>query len=253
VFVDTFIHRPILASVCSLVIILAGAIAIPTLPIAQFPELAPPQVQVTAFYNGANAETVETAVTNPLEQAINGVEGMQYMTSTSGNDGSSSITVTFDLTRNLDVAAVDVQNRISQAEGRLPNEVKQVGISVTKVSSNFVLAAAAYAEHGQYDPLFISNYLDRFIVDEIKRVPGVGNVFVFGIGRYAMRLWVDPNKLAGRNITADEVVQALREQNVQVAAGAVGSTRPAAGAASRCTGERSSAATSSSTRIGLAT
>src|SRR3954470_6705004 len=193
--------------------------AIPTLPIAQFPELAPPSVQVAAFYNGANAETVETAVTNPLEQAINGVEGMQYMTSTSGNDGSSSITVTFDLTRNLDVAAVDIQNRISQADGRLPNEVKQVGISVTKVSSNFVLAAAAYAEHGEYDPLFISNYLDRYVVDEIKRVPGVGNVFVFGVGRYAMRLWLDPDRLAGRNITADEVVQALREQNVQVAAG----------------------------------
>jgi len=226
---DTFIRRPILASVCSLVIILAGAIAIPTLPIAQFPELAPPSVQVSAFYNGANAETVETAVTNPLEQAINGIEGMQYMTSTSGNDGSSSITVTFDLTRDLDVAAVDVQNRISQAEGRLPNEVKQVGISVTRVSTNFVLAAAAYAENGQYDPLFISNYLDRFVVDEVKRVPGVGNVLVFGVGRYAMRLWVDPDKLAGRNITADEVVQALREQNVQVAAGAVGAEPAARG------------------------
>jgi hydrophobic/amphiphilic exporter-1 (mainly G- bacteria), HAE1 family len=223
VFADTFIRRPILASVFALVIILAGVIAIPTLPIAQFPELAPPQVTVVAFYNGANAETVETAVTLPLEQAINGVEGMQYMTSTSGNDGSSAITVTFDITRDLDVAAVDVQNRISQAEGRLPNEVKQVGISVTKVSSNFVLAAAAYAEKGEYDPLFISNYVDRFVVDEIKRVPGVGNVFVFGIGRYAMRLWLDPDKLAGRDITADEVVSALREQNVQVAAGAVGS------------------------------
>ncbi len=222
-FADTFIRRPILASVCSLVIILAGGIAIPTLPIAQFPELAPPQVTVAAFYNGANAATVESAVTLPLEQAINGVEGMQYMTSTSGNDGSSSVTVTFDITRNLDVAAVDVQNRISQAEGRLPNEVKQVGISVIKVSSNFVLAAAAYAEKGEYDTLFISNYIDRFVVDEIKRVKGVGNVFVFGVGRYAMRLWVDPGKLAGRDITADEVVAALREQNVQVAAGAVGS------------------------------
>jgi HAE1 family hydrophobic/amphiphilic exporter-1 len=222
VLADTFIRRPILASVCSLVIILAGAIAIPTLPIAQFPELAPPQVSVVSFYNGANAETVETAVTIPLEQAINGVEGMQYMTSTSGNDGSSNIIVTFDINRNLDVAAVDVQNRISQAEGRLPNEVKQVGISVTKVSTNFVLAAAAVSEHGEYDTLFLSNYVDRFIVDEIKRVPGVGNVMVFGIGRYAMRLWIDPDKLAGRNITADEVVQSLREQNVQVAAGAVG-------------------------------
>src|SRR6266704_3478853 len=215
-FVDTFIRRPILASVCSLVIILAGLIAIPTLPIAQFPELAPPQVSVTAFYNGANAQAVETAVTTPLEQAINGVQGMQYITSTSGNDGTCVITVTFDPTRDLDVAAVDVQNRISQAEGLLPNEVKQVGISVTKVSTNFVLAAAAYAEHGEYDPLFVSNYLDRFVVDEIKRVPGVGNVLVFGIGRYAMRIWLDPDRLAARNITADEVVDALREQNVQI-------------------------------------
>src|SRR5215831_4140786 len=152
--------------------------AIPTLPIAQFPELAPPSVQVVAFYNGANAQTVETAVTVPLEQAINGAEGMQYMTSSSGNDGTCAITVTFDVSRNLDVAAVDVQNRLSQAEGRLPNEVKQVGISVTKVSTNFVLAAAAYSEHGEYDPLFVSNYLDRFVVDELKRVPGVGNVQV---------------------------------------------------------------------------
>jgi len=222
VFVDTFIKRPILASVCSLVIILAGVIAIPTLPIAQFPELAPPQVQVIAFYNGANAQAVETAVTIPLEQAINGVEGMQYITSTSGNDGTCAITVTFEPTRNLDVAAVDVQNRISQAEGLLPNEVKQIGISVTKVSTNFVLAAAAFSEKGEYDTLFISNYVDRFVRDELKRVKGVGDVIVFGIGRYAMRLWLDPNKLAGRGVTADEVVQALREQNVQVAAGQVG-------------------------------
>jgi HAE1 family hydrophobic/amphiphilic exporter-1 len=222
VFVDTFIRRPILASVCSLVIILAGILAIPTLPIAQFPELAPPQVSVVAFYNGASAQTVETAVTIPLEQAINGVQGMQYMTSSSGNDGTCAIVVTFDPTRDLDIAAVDVQNRISQAEGLLPNEVKQVGISVTRVSNNFVLAAAAFAEHGEYDALFISNYVDRFVRDELKRVPGVGDVLVFGIGRYAMRLWLDPDKLAGRHVTADDVVQALREQNVQVAAGQVG-------------------------------
>ena len=145
------------------------------------------------------------------------------MSSSSGDDGTSAMTVTFDLKRNLDAAAVDVQNRISQAEGRLPNEVKQLGIAVTKVSSNFVLAAAAFAEHDEYDPMFVSNYVDRFVVDEIKRVPGVGNVFVFGIGRYAMRLWLDPDRLAARSVSADEVVQALREQNVQIAAGAVGS------------------------------
>jgi HAE1 family hydrophobic/amphiphilic exporter-1 len=220
--VDTFIRRPILASVCSLVIILAGAVIIPSLPIAQFPELAPPQVQVIAVYTGANAQTVETAVCTPLEQAINGIEGMQYITSSSGSDGTCSVLVTFDVTRDLDIAAVDVQNRISQVSGRLPTEVNAVGIAVTKVSQNFVLAAGAYAENGEYDTLFVSNYVDRFIKDELKRVAGVGDVVVFGERRYAMRLWLDPDRLAGRSITADEVVAALREQNVQVAAGQIG-------------------------------
>src|SRR5437667_68414 len=169
---DTFIKRPILASVCSLVIILAGAIAIPTLPIAQFPELAPAQVQVTAFYNGANAETVETAVTNPIEQAINGIEGMQYIISTSGNDGTAAIVVTFDVTRNLDIAAVDVQNRISQAEGRLPNEVKQIGISVQKVSTNFVLAAGAYSAKGEFENVILKRSDEGALV----RVKDVGRV-----------------------------------------------------------------------------
>ena len=228
-FVETFITRPILASVCSLVIILAGAISIPTLPIAQFPELAPPQVQVIAVYNGASAQTVETAVTTPIEQAINGIEGMQYMTSSSSSDGSCSITITFDVTRDLDIAAVDVQNRISQVAGRLPSEVNAVGVAVSKVSNNFVLAAGAFAEHGEYDLAFVSNYVDRFVKDELKRVPGVGDVVLFGERRYAMRLWIDPDRLAGRNITADEVVQALREQNVQVAAGQVGAPPVRAG------------------------
>jgi hydrophobic/amphiphilic exporter-1 (mainly G- bacteria), HAE1 family len=221
-FVDTFIRRPILASVCSLVIILAGVVAIPTLPIAQFPELAPPQVQVVAFYTGAAAQTVESAVTTPLEEAINGVEGMLYMTSSSGNDGTSSITITFDVTRNIDVASVDVQNRISRVEGRLPNEVKAVGISVNKVATNFVFGAGMFAENGQYDALFISNYIDRFVVDDIKRVSGVGDVIIFGERKYAMRLWLDPDRLASRGVTSDDVVNALREQNVQVAAGQVG-------------------------------
>jgi len=228
-FVDTFIKRPILASVCSLVIILAGLIAIPTLPIAQYPDLAPPQVQVNAFYNGADAQTVETTVTTPLEQAINGVEGMSYMTSTSGNDGSCGITITFDITRNIDVAAVDVQNRISQVTGRLPNEVKAVGLSVTKVSTNFVAAIGVYADKNQYDSLFLSNYIDRFIKDDIKRQPGVGDVVIFGERKYAMRLWVDPERLASRGITAADVVNALREQNVQVAAGQVGQSPARAG------------------------
>jgi HAE1 family hydrophobic/amphiphilic exporter-1 len=221
-FVDTFIRRPILASVASLVIILAGVVSIPTLPISMYPDLAPPQVVVTAFYNGASAQVVETAVTTPLEQAINGVEGMRYMTSTSGSDGTSAITVVFDVTRDLDVAAVDVQNRVAQVEGRLPNEVRQIGVSVTKVSTNFVLGAGLWDERGVYDQLFISNYIDLVIKDGLKRVPGVGDVFVFGERRYAMRLWLDPVRLAARELTAADVVSALREQNVQVAAGQVG-------------------------------
>src|SRR5712691_11398274 len=220
---DTFIKRPILASVCSLVIVLAGAIAIPTLPIAQFPELTPPTVSVNAFYQGASAEIVETAVTQPIEQALNGVEGMKYITSSSASNGTSSVTVTFDVNRNIDVAAVDVQNRVSQVEGRLPNEVKAVGISVTKSGQNFVLAAGVYAEKDQYDPVFISNYLDRFVRDDLQRVAGVGSIQIFGERKYAVRLCLDPDRLAGRGISAGEVVNALREQNVQVAAGQVGS------------------------------
>src|ERR671913_1597158 len=148
--VDTFIRRPILASVCSLVLILAGLIAIPSMPVAQYPTLAPPQISVSAFYTGANAQEVETAVTTPLEQAINGVEGMMYMSSSSTNSGASTITVTFDVTRNADIAAVDVQNRVNQAVARLPAEVRQLGVTVQKVSSNFVSAGALYSPGGDY-------------------------------------------------------------------------------------------------------
>ena len=221
-FVDTFIRRPVLSTVCSLVIILAGLIAIPTLPIAQYPELAPPQVSVSSVYTGASAQTVESAVTIPLEQAINGVEGMLYMTSASTSSGFSSVTATFDVTRDQDLAAVDVQNRVSSALGRLPNEVKNIGVTVTKSSSGFVLGAGVYDESGQYDPLFLSNYLDVFVRDAIKRVPGVADVVIFGERKYAMRLWIDPTRLAARRITASDVVTALREQNVQIAAGQVG-------------------------------
>jgi len=221
-FVDTFITRPILATVCSLVIVLAGALAIPQMPIAQFPQVAPPTVQVTAIYIGANAETVETAVTTPLEQAINGVEGMLYMSSSSTNSGISSITVTFDVTRDPDIAAVDVQNRVNQALGRLPAEVRQLGVTVQKSATNFILAAGAYSEQGEFDSLFISNYIDVYIKDALKRVPGVADVFVFGERKYSMRIWLDPSRLAARQLTAGDVVNALREQNVNVAAGSVG-------------------------------
>ncbi|MCA1560921.1 MAG: efflux RND transporter permease subunit [Acidobacteria bacterium] len=221
-FVDTFIRRPILASVCSLVIILAGAIAIPTMPVAQYPDLAPPQVSVSAFYTGADAQAVETSVTTPLEQAINGVEGMLYMTSSSTNSGFSNINVVFDVTRNLDVATVDVQNRVSQALGRLPGEVRTNGITVQKNSTGFVMAAGVYAEKGEYDSLFLSNYIDVYVKDALKRLPGVGDIIIFGERKYSMRLWLDPGKLAARDLTAGDVVRALQEQNVQVAAGSIG-------------------------------
>jgi HAE1 family hydrophobic/amphiphilic exporter-1 len=221
-FVDTFISRPILASVCSLVLILAGAIAIPTMPVAQYPPLAPPVISVFAFYTGADAQAVETAVTTPLEQAINGVEGMLYMTSSSTNSGSASISVVFDVTRDVDIAAVEVQNRVSTALARLPTEVRTNGVTVQKGFTGFVLAAGFYAEKGEYDSLFISNYIDVYVKDALKRVEGVGNVQIFGERRYSMRLWLDPGKLASRALTAGDVVNALREQNIQVAAGAVG-------------------------------
>ena len=221
-FTDVFIRRPILATVCSLLIILAGAIAIPTLPIGRYPELAPPTVSVFAFYTGANAQAVESAVTTPLESVINGVEGMTYITSSSTNSGVSSITVTFDIGRDPDLAAVDVQNRVNSALGRLPADVRTNGISVTKNTAGFLAAIGFYTPDNRYDSLFISNYLDRYVRDALKRVPGVGNVIIFGERRFAMRLWLDPNKLAGRGLTAGDVTAALREQNVQVAAGSVG-------------------------------
>ena len=184
-FVDFFIRRPVFATVCALLIILAGAVVIPTLPIAQFPDLAPPQVSVTSFYNGASAQTVETAVTQPLEQQINGAEGMKYVTSSSSNDGSSQITATFDLNRNPDLAAVDIQNRVNTALGRLPAAVKTTGVTTTKASNNFVFGAAVYSPDGRYDPLFMSNYLDVYVRDSLKRVPGVADVFIFGERKYS--------------------------------------------------------------------
>jgi len=220
-FVDFFIRRPVFATVCALFIILAGAISIPSLPIAEFPDLAPPQVIVSSGYIGANAQTVESAVTIPLEQAINGVEGMKYISSTSGNDGTSQVTVVFDVTRNVDLASVDVQNRVNQALGRLPNEVKNTGIIITKQIGGFVLGAGVYSD-GQYDSLFLSNYLDVYVKDALKRVKGVGDAIVFGERKYAMRLWLDPAKMAQRGLTATNVLSALQEQNVQVAAGQVG-------------------------------
>ncbi len=221
-FVNFFIRRPVFATVCALMIVLAGAAVIPTLPIAQFPDLAPPQVGVFSAYIGASAQTVESAVTIPLEQQINGAEGMKYITSTSGNDGSSSITVTFDLTRDPDLATVDIQNRVNTAMGRLPGAVKAVGITTLKTSQNFVFGAAVTSDNNKYSTLFMSNYLDVYVRDSLKRIPGVANVEIFGERKYSMRLWLDPVRMAGRGLTAPDVVNALSEQNVEVAAGQVG-------------------------------
>ena len=221
-FVNFFIQRPVFASVCALLIILGGAAVIPTLPISQFPNLAPPQVNVSSAYIGASAQTVESAVTIPLEQQINGAEGMKYVTSTSGNDGTSSITATFDLTRDPDLATVDIQNRVNTAQGRLPAAVKAVGITTTKSSQNFVFGSAIISDNNKYSTLFMSNYLDIYVKDALKRIPGVADVLIFGERKYSMRLWLDPIRMAGRGLTAPDVVNALSEQNVEVAAGQVG-------------------------------
>ena len=221
-FADFFIQRPVFSTVTSLFIVIAGAVCIPFMPVAQFPQLAPPQVSVNSFYTGANAQTVESAVTTPLEQAINGVEGMRYMTSSSGNDGSSSITVTFELTRSLDIAAVDVQNRVSAVNGRLPNEVKTTGVVITKNASSFILAVGFFTRDNRYSQKFISNYLDIYVKDALKRIHGVADVIIFGERKYSMRLWLDPSQMAARGLTASDVVSALSQQNVQIAAGQVG-------------------------------
>ncbi len=221
-FADFFIQRPVFSTVTSLFIVIAGAVCIPFLPIAQFPQLAPPQIAVNAFYTGANATAVESSVTTILEEAINGVEGMRYMTSTSGNDGSSSINITFELSRPQDLAAVDVQNRVQGVTGRLPDEVKTTGVTINKVASSFVMAAGFYSQGNRYNDEFISNYIDIYVKDAIKRIQGVADVQIFGERKYSMRLWLDPSKLAARGLTASDVVSALQQQNVQIAAGQVG-------------------------------
>jgi HAE1 family hydrophobic/amphiphilic exporter-1 len=221
-FVDFFIHRPVFATVCALLIILSGAVCIPNLPVAMYPTLAPPQVSVSCNYVGANADTVEKAVTIPLEEAINGVEGMRYISSSSTNSGTSAITATFTTGYNLDIAAVDVQNRVASVQGRLPAAVNSTGITITKSNSNFVFGAGFYTEDGRYSSEFISNYLDVYVKDAIKRVPGVGDIIIFGERKYAMRVWLDPVRLAAHGLTATDVVNSLVEQNVEIPAGQLG-------------------------------
>ena len=217
-----FIDRPILASVPSIVITLAGLAAVFTLPIAQYPEITPPTVQVSCTYPGASAVVLAETVAAPIEQQVNGVENMLYMSSNCTNDGTYNLTVTFKLGTNLDMAQVLVQNRVSLAMPTLPDIVKQTGVTTKKKSPAILLCVNMFSPDGRYDQLYISNYATIQIKDELARLPGVGDVTYFGQQDYSMRVWLDPEKLLARDLTATDVVNAVREQNVQVAAGQIG-------------------------------
>ncbi len=221
-FAHFFVDRPIFASVLSIVVVLLGLIAYVQLPVAQYPEIAPPTIVVRASYPGANAETVAATVATPIEQEINGVEGMLYMSSYSTNDGTMQLTITFAIGTDLDQANVLVQNRVSAAEPRLPEEVRRLGVVTRKSSPNFLMVVHMLSPDDSYDQLYISNYALLRVRDELLRVEGVGDIQVFGAREYSLRVWLDPNKLSSLSMTANDVVQALREQNVQVSGGALG-------------------------------
>jgi hydrophobe/amphiphile efflux-1 (HAE1) family protein len=221
-FVNFFIDRPIFAAVLAIVIVVAGAVAIPFLPIAMFPEITPPQVVVTATYPGASAEVVEQTVTTPIEQQVNGVEDMIYMSSRSGSDGTMTLTVTFGVGTDLDIAAVNVQNRVAIAQAKLPQDVIRQGLTVTKQSPDLVEIVALTSPDGSRDELYLANYATLQVVDVLARVPGVGQVTVFNGRDYGMRLWLNPETLASLGLTAGDVAAAVREQNVQAAAGQIG-------------------------------
>ena len=212
-----------------LLVILTGLIAYSLLPVAQFPDITPPQVVVTTTYPGASSQIVANTVTTPLEQQINGVPGMAYMSSVSANDGSSNITITFNVGHPIDIAAVDVQNRVSQAAAQLPAIVNQAGIIITKKNPNIMLGINIYSPDGSVDLVTLSNYAYLQLLDPVKRLPGVGDVSIFGERRYSMRVWLDPDKLATLGVTAMDVQQAIQEQNIQVAAGKLGQSPAPAG------------------------
>lgn len=220
--VNFFIERPIFAAAIAIIMTLTGAIAYLKLPVAEFPDVVPPQVQVTSQYVGASAQSVADAVTTPLEEQINGVQGMIYSSSVSASDGSSTITVTFNIGYSADIGAVDTQNRTSQATGQLPAIVNQTGITIAKQNPNFVMAVNLYSPDGSIDPVTMSNYAYLQLVDGLKRLPGVSDVRIFGERRYAIRIWLDPYKLAQLGLTAIDVKNAVAEQNQQVAAGQLG-------------------------------
>ncbi|WP_445632706.1 RND transporter [Nostoc sp. DSM 114161] len=221
-FVNTFIRRPVLTTVCTFIILLLGSICIPILPISQLPDLAPVQITVSSNNIGADAQTTESTVTNIIERQINGVKNVSYISSNTGNDGSSNITVSFPTSVNSDIAQVNVQNKEALSEPQLPSSVQQTGVTIETASSSLLLVYGFYSENNEYDNIFISNYVDLFVLDQIKRIPGVGSSRIFGERKYAMRLWLDPNKLAQHQLTPQDVTTALQEQNIQVGAGAIG-------------------------------
>lgn len=223
-FSKFFIDRPIFATVLAILMVIAGLITVNSLPVAQFPEITPPTVMVSASYPGADAKTVAETVGAPIEEQVNGVEGMMYMSSNSGNDGSYNLTITFDVGTDLDMATVKVQNRISRAEATLPASVKQQGVSVNSRSSNIVLFIALESDGSHdYDALYLTNYAQLNIVDELARLPGVGAVDAFGAGEYSMHIWLDPDKMRMRNLSPSDVQSAIQAQNMEVSAGSVGS------------------------------
>ena len=220
--VNFFIDRPVFAAVLSIIITLVGAICILTLPVAQYPQIVPPTVQVSATYDGASAAVVEESVATPIEQEVNGAQDMLYMNSVSSNDGRMVLNVTFDIARDLDLATVDVQNRVALANSRLPSEVTRRGISVKKQSPDMLVVINLNSPDASRDTLFLNNYAKINITDALARIPGVGNVAVFGESDYGMRVWLDPDKLARLGLTASDVANAIKAQNVQAPAGQIG-------------------------------
>ncbi|TCZ32273.1 multidrug efflux RND transporter permease subunit OqxB [Pantoea agglomerans] len=217
-----FIDRPIFAAVLSILIFVTGVIAIPLLPVSEYPDVVPPSVQVRAEYPGANPKVIADSVATPLEEAINGVENMMYMKSVAGSDGVLVTTVTFRPGTDPDQAQVQVQNRVAQAEARLPEDVRRLGITTQKMSPTLTLVVHMFSPNNTYDSLYLRNYATLKVKDELARLPGVGQIQIFGAGEYAMRVWLDPNKVAARGLTASDVVTAMQEQNVQVSAGQLG-------------------------------
>src|ERR1700761_5014900 len=216
-----FVDRPILAGVLSVLILICGSIAMFKLPISEYPEIVPPTVVVRASYPGANPKTIAETVATPLEEQINGVENMLYTSSQSPSDGQMTLTVTFALGSDLDDAQVQVQNRVSQALPRLPEEVQRLGVTTQKSSPDLTMVVHLISPDKRYDMLYLSNYARLHIKDQLARLDGVGDVQIFGAGEYSMRVWLDPNKLAQRSMTTSDIVHAIQEQNVAVAAGAL--------------------------------